>query len=202
MQNINDNDDPDQSARNQAALAAQARARQAAAAIAADHAAGVYDQARRNAVGYVPAPPGYVPPPPGHPMPPLPRRQVIPGVPVAGPPPPAFAVGAMNALADVSTAMTAIVDTLTRRSGNHSRAHDGEVVINKDISGVFDEVPVDILERVQYVKTVHNRLQTNTSGVRYKTDREIISCLVTTSSNSSMIHGTLDQVMNAAYKLP
>ena len=131
MQGINDNDDADQSARRQAALAAQARARQTAAAIAADHAADVYDQARRNAVGYVPALPGYVPPPPGHPMPPLPRRQVIPGVPVAGPPPPAFAVGAMTALADVSTAMTAIVDTLTRRSGNYSRAHDGEVVINK-----------------------------------------------------------------------
>ena len=64
------------------------------------HAAGVYDQARRNAVGYVPAPPGYAPPPPGHPLPPLQRGQVIPGVPVVGPPPPpAFAVGAMNALA-------------------------------------------------------------------------------------------------------
>ena len=117
MNNINDNDDPDQLARDQAAIAAQARARQVAAGIAAVHAAGVYDQARQNAVGYVPAPPGYVPPPPGHPLPPLQRRRVVPGIPVVGPPPPAFAVGAMNALADVSTAMTAIVDTLARRSG-------------------------------------------------------------------------------------
>ena len=99
MNNIGNNDDPDQLARHQAALAAQARARQAAEGIAAAHAAGVYDQARRNAVGYVPAPPGYVPPPPGHPLSPLQRGQVIPGVPVVGPPPPAFAVGAMNSLA-------------------------------------------------------------------------------------------------------
>ena len=39
MQNIGNNDDPDQQARNQAALAAQARARQAADGIAAAHAA-------------------------------------------------------------------------------------------------------------------------------------------------------------------
>ena len=46
MQNIQDDEDPDQLARQQAALAAQARARQTAASIAAAHAAGVYDQAR------------------------------------------------------------------------------------------------------------------------------------------------------------
>ena len=98
MQNIGDTDDPDQMARHQAALAAQDRARQVAGNIAAAHAADVYNQARQNAVGYNPAPPGYVPPPPGHPLSPLPRRQVIPGIPVGGPPPPpAFAVGAMNA---------------------------------------------------------------------------------------------------------
>ena len=54
MQNIHNNDDPDQLARNQAALAAQARARQAADGIAAAHAAGVYERARQNAVGYAP----------------------------------------------------------------------------------------------------------------------------------------------------
>ena len=53
MQNTGNNDGPDQMARDQAALAAQARARQAADGIAAAHAAGVYDQARQNAVGYV-----------------------------------------------------------------------------------------------------------------------------------------------------
>ena len=42
MQNINNNDDADQMARQQAALAAQARARQAAGGIAAAHAAGAY----------------------------------------------------------------------------------------------------------------------------------------------------------------
>ena len=41
MQNIGNTDDPDQMARDQAALAAQARARQAADGIAAAHAAGV-----------------------------------------------------------------------------------------------------------------------------------------------------------------
>ena len=173
MQNIGNEDDPDQMARRQAALAAQDRARQVAGNIAAAHAADVYNQARQNAVGYNPAPPGYVPPPPG---------QVVPGIPVGGPPPPPpppFAGGAMNALADVSTAMTAIVDTLTRRSGNDSRRRDGEVVIEKDISKVFDEVPEDILERVKYVESVENRLLTNMSGVRYKTDRQDDRTLVT-----------------------
>ena len=185
MQNFGTTDDPDQMARRQAALAAQDRARQVAGNIAAAHAADVYNQARQNAVGYNPAPPGYVPPPPGHPLSPLPRRQVIPGIPVGGPPPPpAFAVGAMNALADVSTAMTAIVDTLTRRSGNDSRKRDGEVVIEKDISKVFDEVPEDILERVKYVESVENRLLTNMSGVRYKTDRQIISSVLITADAS------------------
>ena len=130
MNNIGNNDDPDQLARRQAALAAQARARQVAGNIAAAHAAGVYNRARQNAVGYNPAQPGYVPPPPGHPLPPPPRQQAIPGIPIVGPPPPPpFAVGAMNALANVFTAMTAIFDTLTRRSGNDSRRRDGEVVV-------------------------------------------------------------------------
>ena len=158
MQNNLNNDDPDQLARRQAALEAQARARQVAGNIAAAHAAGVYNRARQNAVGYNPAPPGYVPPPPGHLLPPPPRQHPIPGIPIVGPPPPPpFAVGAMNALANVSTAMTAIVDTLTRRSGNDSRRRDGDVVIHKDISGVFGEVPEDILERVKYVESVENR---------------------------------------------
>ena len=177
MQNIGNDDDADQMARNQAALAAQARARQAAGGIAQAHADRAYDRARQSAVGYVPPLLGHVPPPPpGYGLPPLQRGQVIPGVPlIPPPPPPPFAVGAMNALADVSTAMTAIVQTLTRGSGNNSRGRDGDIVVNKDISGVFDEVPENILERVKYVEKVANRLQTNTSGVRYKTDRAGLS---------------------------
>ena len=54
MQNIGHDDDPDQRARNQAALAAQARARQAAGGIAQAHADQAYEQARQSAVGYVP----------------------------------------------------------------------------------------------------------------------------------------------------
>ena len=49
MQNIQDNDDPDQQARTQAALAAQARARQVAAGIAQEHADSAYERARQNA---------------------------------------------------------------------------------------------------------------------------------------------------------
>ena len=44
MQNIGHDDDPDQRARNQAALAAQARARQAAGGIAQAHADQAYEQ--------------------------------------------------------------------------------------------------------------------------------------------------------------
>ena len=135
MQGIQDDGDQDQLARNQAALAAQARARQAAGGIAQAHADRVYEQARQNAVGYVPPMLGHVPPPPpGYGLPPPQRGPVIPGVPVHPPPPqPAFAVGAMNALADISTAMTAVVQTLGRAPGNNSRRRDGDVVVNKDI---------------------------------------------------------------------
>ena len=65
-------------------------------------------------------------------------------------------MGAMNALTDVSKAMTALVENLSRRSEQNSRGRDGDMVIHKDISRVFDEVPEDILERVKYVKTVEN----------------------------------------------
>ena len=172
MNDNQDNQDLDQMARTQAALAARARAQQVADNIAAAHAAGTYEQARRNAAGHVPAPPGYVPPPPpGHALPPLQPGQVIPGVPVQ-PPPPGFATGAIAALANVSSAaMTAIVDTLARLTGNNSYGRDGDVVVYKDISAVFDEVPEGLLERVKYVKRVGNRLLTNNkSGVRFKTD--------------------------------
>ena len=108
MQNIGNNDDPDQMARDQAALAAQARAREVAAGIAQEHADSTYDRARQNAVGYATNNPDSRPrrwdvPP----APPPPPRQVVPGIPVAPPPPPGFATGAIAALANVSSAMTA-----------------------------------------------------------------------------------------------
>ena len=108
----------------------------------------------------------------------------------------------MNALADVSTAMTAIVDTLTRRSGNDSRRRDGEVVIHKDISGVFGEVPEDILERVKYVESVENRLLTNTSGVRYKTDRQIISSVLITADASVATNYRMHEFKNVDVVVP
>ena len=86
-------------------------------------------------------------------------------------------MGAMNALTDVSKAMSALVENLSRHPARNSRGRDGDVVIHKDISRVFEKVPEDILERVQYVKTVENRLQTNTSGVLLKIDSEIISSI-------------------------
>ena len=149
MDDIQDREDMDQLARNQAALAAQARARQVAGGIAAAHADNAYNQARRNAAGYAARFPNGRPSRWGIQPPPPPAGGIIPGIPLPPPPPPsALAVGAMNALTDVSTAMTSIVDTLTRRTGNNSRGRDGDVVIYKDISGVFDEVPEDILARV------------------------------------------------------
>ena len=80
-------------------------------------------------------------------------------------------MGAMNALTDVSKAMSALVENLSRHPERNSRGRDGDVVIHKDISRVFEKVPEDILERVQYMKTVENRLQTNTSGARGPLDR-------------------------------
>ena len=49
MENIQDNQDVDALARQQAALAAQARARGVAEGIAQAHAEGAYDAARQNA---------------------------------------------------------------------------------------------------------------------------------------------------------
>ena len=150
MDDNQDNQDLDAMARNQAALAAQARAREVAAGIAQEHADSAYERARQNAVGYAANNPDGrprrwdVPPPP-----PPPPRQVVPGIPVVPPPPPGFATGAIAALANVSSAMTAIVDTLARRTGNNSHGHDGDVVVYKDISPVFGEVPEGLLERVQ-----------------------------------------------------
>ena len=45
------------------------------------------------------------------------------------------------------------------------------------MSQVFDEVPEDILDRVKYVKSVVNRLNANTSGVRFKADSETIQSI-------------------------
>ena len=77
---------------------------------------------------------------------------------IAPPQPPQFARDTAAALTAASQAMQAIAATLGSRSDNNSRGRDGDIVINKDVSQVFDEVPEDILERVKYVKTVVNRL--------------------------------------------
>ena len=176
MENIEDNQDVDALARQQAALAAQARARGVAEGIAQAHAEDAFNAARQNAAGYAERFPDGRPRRWDIPPPPPPPGGIVQGVPVA-PPPPGFAVGAMNALTDVSKAMSALVENLSRHPERNSRGRDGDVVIHKDISRVFEKVPEDILERVQYVKTVENRLQTNTSGVLLKIDSEIISSI-------------------------
>ena len=93
------------------------------------------------------------------------------------PPAPQFATDAANAITAATRAMAAIVETLGTRSANNSRGRDGDIVISKDVSQVFDEVPEDILDRVKYVKSVVNRLTANTSGVRFKTDSEMIQSI-------------------------
>ena len=52
MENIEDNQDVDALARQQAARAAQARARDVAEGIAQAHTEGAFNAARQNAVGY------------------------------------------------------------------------------------------------------------------------------------------------------
>ena len=84
--------------------------------------------------------------------------------------------------------MKAIAESLGSRSANNSRGRDGDIVIVKDISQVFDEVPVALLDRVKYLQSVVNRLNANTSGVRFKTDSETIQAIrvsddATVSSN-------------------
>ena len=107
--------------------------------------------------------------------------------------------------------MKAIADTLGR-SRNNSRGRDGDIVISKDISKVFEQVPEELLERVEYVKRITNRLDANTSGIRLKVQTQnilsirvshdstdptnyrmytfLIICLEMNSSNSSTIRTT------------
>ena len=63
----------------------------------------------------------------------------------ASPPAPQFATDTAQAITAASRAMAAIVETLGIRSANNSRGRDGDIVIEKDISRVFDEVPVALL---------------------------------------------------------
>ena len=90
---------------------------------------------------------------------------------------PQFATDTVAALAAVSQAMQAVAANIGQRSANNSRHRDGEIVINKDISQVFEQVPEDVLDRVKYVESVVNRLNANTSGVRFKTDSEVIQSI-------------------------
>ena len=87
---------------------------------------------------------------------------------------PQFATDTAATLAAVSQAMQAIASTMGQHSANNSRHRDGDIVIHKDISPVFEQVPEDVLERVKYVESIVNRLNANTSGVRFKTDFETI----------------------------
>ena len=109
----------------------------------------------------------YGPPPP---MPPLGEATGA----SPQPAPPQFAVSTMAALTAATQAMAAIAESLGNRSAGHSRGRDGDIVLGSDISTVFGEIPENILERVKYVKRLEMRLFTNTSGVRFKTNSEII----------------------------
>ena len=110
------------------------------------------------------------------PPPPQPRLEAAAND-FASPPAPQFATDTAQAITAATRAMAAIVETLGTRSANNSRGRDGDIVISKDVSQVFDEVPEDILDRVKYVKSVVNRLTANTSGVRFKTDSGMIQSI-------------------------
>ena len=84
------------------------------------------------------------------PPPPQPRLEA--DVMDFAPPAPQSVTDTANAFAAATQAMKAIAESPGDRSANNSRARDGEIVIFKDISPVFDKVPEDILERVKYVK--------------------------------------------------
>ena len=83
MENIEDNQDVDALARQQAALAAQARARGVAEGIAQAHAEGAYDAARQNATGDAERFPDGRPRRWDIPPPPPPPEGVVQGVPVS-----------------------------------------------------------------------------------------------------------------------
>ena len=69
-------------------------------------------------------------------------------------------------------------------------------------AGVFGEVPEDILERVKYVESVENRLLTNTSGVRYKTDRQIISSIHVNADASVATNYRMHEFKNVDVVVP
>ena len=109
--------------------------------------------------------------------PPPPQPRLDADFPDFAPPAPQSVTDTANAFAAATQAMKAIAESLGNSSGNNSRGRDGDIVINKDVSQVFEQVPEDILERVKYVESVVNRLTANTSGVRFKTDSEMIQSI-------------------------
>ena len=154
-----------------AARAAEQRDRDAAAWAERE-----YDLARQNADQGPPQGKGGGWPRPSRQIgPPPPRPQLDEAAnDFAQPAPPQFAMDTMAALAAVTQAMAAVAESLGNRSAGHSRGRDGDIVLGSDISAVFGEVPENILERLKYVKRLEMRLFTNTSGVRFKTNSEII----------------------------
>ena len=175
------NQDADQQARDLAANAAKERAKRLADQLAIEHAEREYDAARQQAAGGVAFQPrrqGRLP----YQGPPLAQPRIGDAI-GDPPPPPRYAVDTAAALTAATQAMAAIADSLGR-SGSNSRGRDGDIVIYKDISQVFDEVPEDILERVKYVKTVVNRLNVNTSGVRFKTSSDNILSIRVSDDNT------------------
>ena len=168
------NQDADENARNQAALAAyddqQRKLRTDYAAFMRQRkASGNAGQAspRGRGGGWQQSADRLGPPPPPPHF----------GVDAPQPAPPQFATDTAAALTAASQAMQAIAASIGDRAANNdrnSRGRDGDIVVSKDISQVFDEVPEEILERVRYVKRLENRLHTNTSGIRLKFDSENI----------------------------
>ena len=83
--------------------------------------------------------------------PPPPQPRLDADFPDFAPPAPQSVTDTANAFAAATQAMKAIAESLGSHSDNNSRGRDGDVVINKDVSQVFEQVPEEILERVKQV---------------------------------------------------
>ena len=103
---------------------------------------------------------------------------VVQGQAVVPPPPPGAQQGppGLNPLAAAWAPVVNMLGQVNRtlehvsRTGNTSRGFDGEVATVKDVSGIFYDVPGPLLERGEYVKSLTLKLETNLSGIRFKSD--------------------------------
>ena len=175
--NADDQYDPDQAARDAAAVAAQQRAQRVAGELAAEHADNAYNAARDNVNRFVNND-GSNAANDGDDNSQASIARTADGS-QAGQAGTLnvteFQTAAVRAMNNVATTLATITDRLGSGKSHNSRSYDGQIVIEKDISSLFTTIPESLQERNEYLEKLVMRLENNQSGVRMKIELANIS---------------------------